>query len=286
MPGLEKPTTPNLGSLEPSVDLGPTPTMEWIPVDALLVDASYQRSVSTRRGESLIKKIYAGFEWRKFQPLSVAPMGDGKYAVMDGQHRLLAALAHPLVSKVPCYVVQAADTRQQAQSFGAINRDRVNATTTQLFHAAVAAGDPDALHVKDVCDQAGVTVQKNPSPDGLKPRHTMAVSTIRKLINVFGDGPVVHAMRLIAESYPEERDQLRGQVIEALTHFIVAFKEHQAFDADRLRAAIEDTDLISELAAARAYKSAYGGDTIVILRQAITRRYNKNLRTRLPMELN
>lgn len=61
------------GVADPSPDLGPLPTLDWLPLDALFVDDRYQRQI-TDDGIALINRIVREFRWSKFHPLLVAPV--------------------------------------------------------------------------------------------------------------------------------------------------------------------------------------------------------------------
>lgn len=57
----------------------------------------------------------------------------------------------------------------------------------ELHHAAVAAGDEDALTVQQVCDRAGVKILRQPPSKGAYlPRETVALVAIRTLIDKRG----------------------------------------------------------------------------------------------------
>lgn len=56
-------------------------------------------------------------------------------------------------------------------------------TQQQLHHALVAAGDEDALTIRQICDRAGARVLKYPPAYGrYAPGDTMAVGTIQALL--------------------------------------------------------------------------------------------------------
>ena len=260
--------------VQPATDLGPKPEFKWLPLDALVIDGGYQRGIS-RLGQSVIRRIVEQFEWRRFQPLTVAPQEDGAFAVADGQHRAIAAMIHPLVDEVPCFIIDAPEIRDQARAFSAVNRNRTNVTMLQLYFAELAAGDPDALHIKDICDQAGIGIQRTPTPHGAKPLHTTAITTLRKLLHSHGDGPVLEALRAIAEAFPEERDQFRGQIVAALTYLVASYRTHEAYSYERLVERLQDIDLLDSLAAARDYKKHFGGSTESNLVTILIRAYNK-----------
>jgi hypothetical protein len=158
------------------------PKIRWVAPTDLLVDETYQRNLS-ERSVTLIRKIVADWDWCRFKPPVVTEASGGLH-VLDGQHTAIAAATHPKIESIPVLVVEAADVATRAKAFLGHNRDRIQVTATQMFAAAVAAGDEDALTVKQVCDRAGVLILKNPRGGGeFKARDTMAVGAITGLVN-------------------------------------------------------------------------------------------------------
>src|SRR5689334_6103185 len=64
----------------------------------LNVDLSYQRKTTKSR----VDKIREEWSWIAFGAVSVALRGDGEWFVMDGQHRVLAAMMRDDIKEVPC----------------------------------------------------------------------------------------------------------------------------------------------------------------------------------------
>lgn len=264
---------------KPAPDLGAKPEFLWMPKEWLFVDSLYQRAMSSGKSRRLVRKILEEFAWSRFTPLTVTPLdwSDGKFAVVDGQHRGAAALLHPDVTEVPAWVVDAPDVQAQASVFVGVNADRNGMTTMQLFKAQLAAGDAAALQVQDVCTRAGVTIAFHLSNGSreLPPRTTMAVSTLRKLIAKHGEKPVRLALTMLATAYADAPNQLRGQVIQAMTSLVV---EHgDRIDPERLVSALAEKDCEDLLDAARQVKRLEGGTTDAGMVRALMAAYDQGL---------
>jgi hypothetical protein len=158
-----------------------------VAIEKLRIDPRYQREVKDK-GLKNIRRIVEEFSWALFQPIMVSPVQDGFFAVYDGQHRAIAAATHPAVDQVPALVVHA-DLRDQARHFVKINTSITRVTPMQTFHAGIAGGDPDCLHIKAVCDKAGITVLAYPKADR-RPGETMAVRAISDCLKRYGDRPM------------------------------------------------------------------------------------------------
>jgi len=169
---------------DPNSDPGPKPALAWLPIGKLSVDPKYQRDTGSRRSQSLIAKIAADFRWSRFGIVLCVKVGRA-WHVIDGQHRVMAALARGGIAEVPAVVLPHATIEAAAADFVAINRDRVSVTPLHIHHAQLAAGDPAALAVARVCQQAGVTICRYPVPaDKMVPGQTLAVQTIARVIRL------------------------------------------------------------------------------------------------------
>ena len=174
-----------LGDVQPGGADMAEPRFERADPKTLLVDPAYQRELSNR-SIRLIGKIVANWDWRRFKPPVVVEIDGGRH-VIDGQHTAIAAASHPAIDEIPVMLVEAVEQIDRARAFMGHNRDRVNITTTQLFHAAVAAADPDAVTVAQICERAGARVLKNPPPNGVyQVGDTVAVKSLLVMANQLG----------------------------------------------------------------------------------------------------
>ncbi|TWA90669.1 hypothetical protein FBY14_104173 [Azospirillum brasilense] len=267
----------NLHELDPMVSLGSKPSFAWIGKSLLVIDPRYQRGLTGRRSAELIGQIVEAFTWSKFQPLTVTELDNGQFAVVDGQHRGAAALLHPLIEEVPAWIVDAPDVRAQAKVFVGINEDRNRMTSLQVYKAQLAARDHDASQVDELCRQVGVIVayQLSGSCRELPPRHTQAVSTLKKLLAQHGDRPVRDALEVLVAAYANVPNQLRGQVIKALT---VLFVRHGSrIDRERLVKVLENQYCEDLIDASRKIQRLMGTSTEAGMLTAIMRAYDRGL---------
>jgi hypothetical protein len=135
--------------------IGSPPTLEWIAVERLAIDESYQRATDSPASRRLINRIKQGWNWSFCQPLVVSRRTDGSLFVIDGQHRLSGAIGRGDIPHLPCVVVTDAD---EAQTFIALNTQRQKLSQGDIFNAMLAAGDDMRLRL---CERHILT---NPSP--------------------------------------------------------------------------------------------------------------------------
>jgi hypothetical protein len=155
-------------------------TMTVRPCD-LSVDAAYQRDLSPK-SLKLIRKLVEEWDWRKYKVPVVTRVGEN-WHVIDGQHTAIAAVTHGGISELEVLVVDAGSQRDRAGAFIGHNKDRVQITNSQLFFAAAASGDDDALTALQICERAGATILRNPSPGRpFRPGELIAISALVQLV--------------------------------------------------------------------------------------------------------
>ena len=135
-----------------NVNPGPAPMLQWIRIEQLVVDDSYQRDLKAGNWKT-IQRIAEAFRWSRFSPVFVAPVEGGRFAIIDGQHRTHAAAICGF-AEVPCQVVQMS-LEEQAASFAAVNGLVTKVTLQQIFKAALTAGETWAIECDRICRDAG-----------------------------------------------------------------------------------------------------------------------------------
>lgn len=239
--------TARYAKLSPPASFGRPPRLEWIAIAQLFIDPEYQREI-TGVGRRNIRHIAENFNWSMFGTVMVAAIGSNRYAIVDGQHRTTAA-ALAGIDKVPCQVVDA-PRGEQAAAFRAINGNTTRLHTVQLFHAAVAASDPESLKVVSVCKAAGIRIPKSLQPRGEGETH--CVGTIGRSIVRHGEKVVTLGLRAIMHSGGGNPVELGQTIIVSVIEVLARHPEWR--DEARLFEAFEDFALedMWRAAAARA----------------------------------
>jgi ParB-like nuclease domain len=193
---------------------GPAPILEWIKIDHLVVDTDYQREIG-RRGAINVNQIAEHFDWSKFAPVVIAPVEGGLFAIVDGQHRTTAAMLRK-IERVPCQIVQA-DRAQQAAAYAAVNGNITKTTAQQLYHAKLAANDPDALEISKICSSADVEVIRRNIPQSkLKVGQTQAIVSITRCAKLYGRDTLITALQCITQTADGNAGFVKATIIEAL----------------------------------------------------------------------
>lgn len=204
----------------PAPNIGDHGELAWLPLGKLAIDQRYQRDILDS-GKTNIRKIIENFNWRKFGVLVVGRRDSDLFAIIDGQHRAIAALMHGGIAEVPCLILKGG-MQAEAATFSAINGGVTRISPLQSFHADVAAGDPAAIALFDLCAKAGVTITRRPKVD-FGPGETMALSLLRR----------IHA---------KEPDLLLASL-----HLLRALDPGAGLGADHLRGTIQALEKLDEL---------------------------------------
>lgn len=252
--------------------LGPKPELKWVKLTELYIDQEYQRSAKTDRSRANIAYIQLHFSWAAFGALIVAFVPAKKqYAVLDGQHRYVAARGIEGISELPCVVIKDHDFQKQAKSFVTINTKRVNLHSLGKYHAAVAAGDETAVAIAALLDECKIEVPKAPLLKGdTGPRQLQAIGTLERMVDRYSHKQLAWVLTIIPEAYGDERGQLRSSLIKALAEFI---KLNPDCDRKRMVAALQDMDPDQMEEDARAAARVSGQKTTTVFFEALQRLY-------------
>lgn len=182
-------------------DPGPAPRSREVKISDLRVDETYQRDF-TARSVKLMQKMVVAFEWNKFKPIIVVEVGS-LFHVIDGQHTatVVRTLAEKLdIKTISVSVVRASSTDERARAFVSHNSDRVVVPALNIYRALLAAGDPDAVDVSNVCRRAGVNIRALSQSSTPRPGETAAIGSIRLLVKRQGVMRARQALEILVKA--------------------------------------------------------------------------------------
>lgn len=227
----------------------------WLDPSKLSIDQRYQRELGTR-GVHRVRAIALGFDWRKFTPIIVArrsaDLAEG-YAVIDGQHRVAAALARGDIKLVPAWAIDA-DLAGQAQAFLAINAEGARVPAGAMWYARAACGDQEAQALLDVCAEARVQIMKSPVDNAHRRfDQTLAGGALHQLLKTHGKTVVLKALAVLrAAGELSGRSLLTRNFIRAAGLLV----KHNPQWSDARKVAIALSDIKMEEVEARAELAA------------------------------
>ena len=196
---------------------GLIPDMDWIAIDKLIIDSSYQRDTSSKRSKANVAKIVKNFAWAKLTPLTVAQLDNNTYAVIDGNHRLEAAKQLGDIDELPCWIIPNATTAGQADSFLDINLVRNPVNNWSIFKAQLARGDKKAVDVEAFLNACNIEVPFNGYCS--KPNHTLAIACISKHLQQHNDVYLKEIFPLILKAWPDKKEQIKKDLLNTLVTF-------------------------------------------------------------------
>lgn len=250
--------------------IGERPALEWVRVDLIDVDGNYQREIKP----ALVAKILRKFSWAKFGAIVLSRQPGGRFNVVEGQHRWKAATLHPAIEDVPAVIVTHDALAGEADSFLAINRDRMSVTSVEQYWAGLTAGDDTALAISKVLQAAGCDVV--PAAGAYKPNLTNSISAIDRCLKRYGHGATRRALLVIRAAWPDEPKSRRGTLITALAR-LVRNNEKVIVDHE-LVAAIRPQSLTRLTAHAEGFRKLSGGSAETALSKTVAELYNKGKR--------
>lgn len=220
------------GATKPRAQRGQRPSLEFRPIADLMIDATYQRSIDTGASQSLIRRIARDWDWGLCQPLNVAKREDGSLYVIDGQHRLAAAMLRGDIPYMPCVVGIYGSVADEAAMFVSMNRARRPMNRLDDFHAAIASGDREAIEIAGLITGAGFTVSRKTGSQSWVPGEVAFTSAISKVLRKHGAKVCADALQVMQEAWPDEVLNAGSSMFMALTK--IAVKPPPDFDHDRL----------------------------------------------------
>ncbi len=234
----------------------PKPDLCWVNVADLVIDEAYQRPLEAGNWK-MIFKIAAEFHWSRFSPILCAPVGAGKMAVIDGQHRVHAAALRGIVA-VPAMVIEVS-AAEQSRAFAETNSNTIRITTHQLYRAALSAGEPWAVGAKRAVEDAGCRLMtRNGTASQKKAGEIYGVITARRAVEVGKAALYTKVLSAIRAYDTTNRVTLYSDfVIKPLFMALSGKPEHQGVDLVAFLRANDPYRVLDK--ARRARESGTGG---------------------------
>lgn len=192
--------------------VGRMPTTAWIPIESLYVNPLYQRTIGDR-GAKLIKSMVERWQWPLCGMIVVVKLADGRYEVLDGQHRCVGAAAHGGIRSLPAVVIECQTLEERARVFVTLNSSRVSTTPSQRFRAAIASREREAVAIDRIAGKAGVRILPNPPyKNEFSVGDTLAASSLLKAYRTWGDEVLRRVLAFCVEARlaPIKADHLSG----------------------------------------------------------------------------
>lgn len=172
----------------------------------LHVNPLYQRDAA----EEKVLSMARGWSWVACGAIVVA-CRDGIFWVIDGQHRVLAALRRSDIQALPCLVFALADIKSEAQGFIDLNTGRKPVSAIAKQKALVTAGDEAAIFVQQEIDRLGLQISASARASGTIQAIAWCVKRAREDKNKFS-----MILQLVTEISRHEKAPIRERVLDGL----------------------------------------------------------------------
>jgi hypothetical protein len=157
--------------------------MRMLDKHLLRIDPAYQRNANDIK----IREMAGNWSWIGCGVITVAerPIGQHRstYFVVDGQHRVLAAMKRADISDLPCIVFRVLRVAEEAGAFLRTNTLRKPITAIERFNAMITSGDQQAIKVKSIIDATGLDLRKTCNA----PKQIKCLRTLLVLLGVMGE---------------------------------------------------------------------------------------------------
>lgn len=252
--------------LRNSEDIGKTPDLVWVDVNLIKVDKNYQREENAKHVDNIVKH----FNWRKFQPVTLAQRPDGSFNVVDGQHRVAAAKLHPRVIDIPALIFESSgEIVDEANIFVEVNSNRRGITPIEKHIAAVAAQKPESLGLNAALAAVGCQVADYKGHKG--GNVTNAVAACMGAIRKNGEDSFKSAIRTLRQAWPTDIDVLRAGLINSLS---TLYNHNQEMDEFHMAVELKKHGMAETFNLSRALIKM-GGGNMSSLMQVMVNLYNQ-----------
>lgn len=216
---------------------GRMPVLQIMAPAELAIDETYQRGLEDAKSRELVKRIARTWDWDLCQPLVVARRAgeDGeRFYVIDGQHRLAACRMRGDIGALPCVVVDYGGPAAEAIAFRRLNTERKTLTKLDLFRAAVAGGDPEALAISEAMADAGLAVAPHSNCSVWKPGMVSNIGGIEYSWRRDGPEATRRALAALAQGFAGQVQQYAGTLFRGIVRVCRdEIRAHGAFAGER-----------------------------------------------------
>jgi hypothetical protein len=270
------PARPGASPVEPAQqpeELAPVPAgpsyIHAVHASRLFADPAYQRPLDEMR----VQRMAAEYDPALLGVIEVSDRGDGRFAIIDGQHRwALVREAHPDDDDPPlvCNVHRGLTVEDEARLFYEIDAKRRNLTGWDRWWARRGAGDPTVLAIEQIAAGHGLRLGPQ-TKDGM----IRATRSCEEVVKLGGTQLLDSALSVITAAYGVVADGLDGQLIHGVAH-VVAHYERDELDMARLVDAMQAIAPRQVKARAGMLREAHKGDMPRLVGAVLVDRYNSS----------
>lgn len=232
----------------------------------LFADRAYQRDLDATR----VERMSGEFDRTLLGVLEVSAREDGRYAIIDGQHRwgVVRTLCGDDEHLV-CQVHSGLTPGDEARLFLEIDTGRRNLTWWDRWRARRGKGDPNVLAIDEVLTRHGLQV--NPAPaDG----HIRATKALETIVDDLGDLQMLdNVLIVLTAAFGIGFDTFDGGIMQGVA-LVLGHYDADELDTDRLVAQLRTISPRQLRSKAVALREAHRGTVPRLCAAVVVERYN------------
>lgn len=253
---------------------------EWIALSDLYSDEAYQRPID----ETRVVRMRDAFDPDALGLPFVAEMkevgGSGRFAVIDGQHRVeLARLMYGDAQIIECEVIRGITRGRAAELFRLRNR-ATKPRALDVFLAGVTAGDPECVAIDRVVRAAGLRVARGGADRTIEA--VVALQRVYRGDRAVGAGadPVAlkRTLTVCNAAWGPNADAFLGDVVHGIGMVVVRHAELLNDDELSRKLRGYSGGPVRLLGDAKGLRVVVGGSVAHAVAAVVTRLYNRGRR--------
>lgn len=188
-------------------------TFEVVPLDRMFLE-TYQRTLQQHKVDKIVKE----FDSSKLGVLMVSERPDGRYAVIDGQHRM-TALRKMGYKYARCSVVHGWTVQEEAMSFTHQHDNTTRLTARDRFKSGVIAEEKTTTEINHVVMKNGY------SADGCgHGTRIEAVATLERIKQLYGLDVLDRVLGVTSFTWPGNKKAVSREMMVALAELLSRFR--------------------------------------------------------------
>lgn len=251
------------------------PYVTALAIDTLFADHTYQRELDDHR----VVKMAATYRLALVGILEVSDRGDGRYAILDGQHRW--AMVRDLsfhradTPHLPCRVHTGLTIEQESKLYHDLNTTRKQLTGWDRWLARRGAGDPVVRDIEALLAKHDLIVALCGGGNVFR-----ATRTAEKIVELNGIPLLDEVVGIVRAAWPDDQNGMDGHILHGLAHVLNAYSREE-LDIERLITTLAGIMPRQLAARAAAVRELHKGTMDRLAAHVIVERYNTTKGLRL-----
>jgi len=239
-----------------------TSRIQWVRLDQMKINPQAQRSLNDSWAATLAEEFNP--DLMGFVHVSHR---DGWYYVIDGQHRVRAAIIFlgDSSQQVQCHVYEGLTNEQEAQLFLELNNTKKQGPMSR-YKVALTAGKPDECDVERICRSLDLRIGMDKSCEEIG-----CITAILAVYRKHGPASFSFAMRVIRDAYGY--DGFKRQTISALA--LIKDRYGDKINEDKLIERLSKAGVLELNRSAKSMKEATGNPADQCFAHSMIQFYNQ-----------